>query len=391
MLEHRLRRMIDARNELLAKRAAIIDRCMAEGARDLTAAETAEFNQLSEASDTATRQLAELTNDLERSGRGNAGAEAVTQANAKRDNGAGSAWAQRAARAILGDGETRAVNSGNIDLPTLVESTVEPMPRPQRLIDLLVSRKQITSPAYQYVRQTTRSNNAATVPDYGTKPTTVLRGTPIDDRVRVVAHLSEDVPVRYWEDHPEVIEWLDSEMVDGVLDALEFQVISGDGVGENMEGLLTVAGTTPVAYTTDVPTTLRKAVTALQVKGVQPSAWVLNPADAEAIDLLRYNWGGAAAAPAGYLLDGFQTGTAGSGNVFGGSDIQRVVSNSVPAGTAVLGDWSKLRLYIRQGTTLLVDFAGDNFTNNTGRIRAEGRFGVGHLMPSAFAKVDLTP
>jgi hypothetical protein len=158
-----------------------------------------------------------------------------------------------------------------------------------------------------------------------------------------------------------------------------------------MTGLLTVAGTTAVAYATDVPTTLRKAVTALQVLGVQPTAWALNPADAEAIDLLRFTSGGASAVSAGFLLDGFNNGVAGSANVFGGSEIQRVISNSVPAGVAVLGDWSKLKLYIRETTNLVVDASGENFTNNTARLRAEGRFGVGHLMPSCFAKVDLTP
>ena len=50
-----------------------------------------------------------------------------------------------------------------------------------------------------------------------------------------------------------------------------------------------------------------------------------------------------------------------------------------------------IKLYIREATNLVVDASGDNFTNNTARIRAEGRFGVGHLMPACFAKVDLTP
>ena len=35
-------------------------------------------------------------------------------------------------------------------------------------------------------------------------------------------------------------------------------------------------------------------------------------------------------------------------NIFGDSSIRRVISNSVPAGTAILGDWSKLKVFVRQ-------------------------------------------
>lgn len=41
------------------------------------------------------------------------------------------------------------------------------------------------------------------------------------------------------------------------------------------------------AWAGDLLTTLRKAVTALQVTGVTPSALVLHPSDGELLDLLR--------------------------------------------------------------------------------------------------------
>lgn len=379
------------RAELLGRRKDILDEVTADHREHLTPEEDAAFR-------TATAAIEDLDDKIEavmRSGRDNPVVATIARAHAARDgsDSRGSAWADRAAKAVRSvAGEGRSVVSGSIDLPALVEADVTPMPRPQRLIDLIVSRKAITSPAFEYLRQSLRQSAAGPVADLAAKPVSTFTTEPVTDTVRVVAHLSEGVPVRYWDDHREIVSWLESEMVAGVLDAVEAQLIAGDGTGINMEGLLIVEGTTKVAYTTDLPTTLRSAVTALQVLGVQPNAWVLNPADAQAVDLLRWSYDPAAASPAEFLLDGYSGGgVAASANVFGGSDIQRVISNSVPAGTAVLGAWDRLRLYIRQGTTLDIDTFGDNFTHNTATLRAEGRFGVGHLMPSSFAIIDLTP
>lgn len=385
----RLTELRQRRDELLSQRQALLDEVLADDREDLTPEEDAAFRSAS----AAIEQLGERIERALRRGEGNPGAEAVARAHARGGTDSrGGGWADRAAKAVRSiGGENRSVVSGSIDLPALVEADVAPMPRPQRLIDLIVSRKAITSPAFEYLRQSLRQSNAAPVADLAAKPVSTFTTEPITDTVRVVAHLSEGVPVRYWDDHREIVNWLESEMVAGLLDALEAQIVAGDGEGINMEGLLTVAGTTAVAYSGDLPSTLRSAITALQVLGVQPNAWVLNPADAQAVDLLRWSWDPAAASPAQFLADGFTNSAANSANIFGGSDIQRVVSNSIPAGTAVLGAWDKLRLYIRQGTTLDVDTFGDNFSHNTATLRAEGRFGVGHLMPSSFAIVDLAP
>src|SRR5204862_2775132 len=113
-------------------------------------------------------------------------------------------------------------------------------------------------------------------------PTSTLTIAPVQDRARVVAHLSEPAPIRLLSDVAGLQNWLASEMAEGVLDALEAQVIAGDGTGENFTGLLTVAGTRAQAFATDVITTVRKAFTTLQTVGEQPNAVVLSLADAEA-------------------------------------------------------------------------------------------------------------
>jgi hypothetical protein len=131
----------------------------------------------------------------------------------------------------------------------------------------------------------------------------------------------------------------------------------------------------------------RSAITALQQLGEQPTGWALSPADAEAIDLSR--WGSAG----GFLSRGYEhdnrSGFGSSDNVFG-PDARRVVSNSVPEGIAILGDFTKLRVYMRQDATLAIDASGELFTRNQFIARGEGRYGIGVLRPSAFAICDLT-
>jgi HK97 family phage major capsid protein len=231
------------------------------------------------------------------------------------------------------------------------------------------------------------------VPDLATKPTSVLTVEPIQDRCRVVATLSEPLPLRIWFDEDSIVSWLYTQLAGSVLDAIEAEAIGsptgtgpGSGSGEHMTGILKVSGTTAVPFSTDVPTTLRSAITAMQNLGEIATGWVLNPADAEAIDLLR--WG----ASGGLLTEGYLAGNAPgdgtSNNIFG--SYPRIVSPNVPAGTAILADWTQLKLYYREMMRIDVDGSGPLFDTNAVKIRAESRVGVGILRPQAFTVVDLT-
>lgn len=295
-------------------------------------------------------------------------------------------WPTRAAGAIgtMTRGE-RAVVSGSIDVPSIVAPEVYAKPRPTRLTDLLVTRTVVPGNAFEYFQQTVRTNLAAVVADNALKPTSTFTMLGVEDRCRVIAHLTEAVPLRLLADHGALVRWLNTELAEGVLDALETEVIRGDGTGEHMTGILNTSGVTEVTYSTDVLTTLRSALTALQVLGVMPNAWALHPADAQAVDLTRWSTEG------GYLADGYANGNAASANVFGDSAIQRVISPAVPQGRAILGDWTKLGLFIREGVRIDIDAGGELFTKNQAILRGEARIGAGVLMPPAFAVIALGP
>lgn len=389
MKEH-FDRLVALRTQAANAVTALLDKAEAEGRDQLTEAETTEFRQRKAHIDELDELIDHQRGELERSGQLDPDTQRVRQASSA-DGGAGGseaqAWAQRAAQAIHAmGGEGRALVSGAVDVPRLVEPTITPMARPKRLIDLLVNRKQIEGNAFEYFRQTLRTNNAAPVADGAVKPTSILTTTAIQDRARVVAHLSEPAPLRLLQDVEGLADWLATEMAEGVLDALERQIIVGNGAGENFTGVRAVAGRTQVPFATDVPTTMRKALSALQLAGETPNAYVMHPTDAETIDLSRWGASGGLLVPGGYANGG----DSANANIFGGPEILRVISPSVPAGTALLADWSTIRLYVREQINVLLDISGELFTKNQFVARGEGRFGVGVLRPSAIADIDLT-
>ena len=277
--------------------------------------------------------------------------------------------------------------SGSLDIPQLVEPSIIPIARPVRLIDLFSNRAPLDGNAFEYFQQTVRTNNATAVADAATKPTSVLTVAPHQDRCRVIAHLSEPCPIRLWYDHDEFVAWLTSEMVNGVLDGLEHQIVAGDGSGENMLGLLGTPGLTQVPFDTDAVTTLRSALTALQVKGEQPNGWARHPTDAEAIDLTRWGTAGDSCRVATRTTAAPDSAAP---TTFFWTGLKRVITPSIPVGTAILGDFTRLKVYVRQDAHIDVDASGPLFTTNQFVARGEGRYGIGVLRPSAFARCDLT-
>ncbi|MGV0785882.1 phage major capsid protein [Mycolicibacterium sp. XJ2] len=382
-LNEKLRRLLAQHADQKAARAMILAGVEARGAKDLTADETRQFKSIVANLLDLEGQITETRDDIARAGLNNPETAAIVRsvAGATRES-----LGRRIYDALT---EARAfVASGSVDIPHLISPNVVDKVRPStpRLIDLLVNRQALNEgPAYEYFQQTVRTNNAAFVADGDEKPTSVFTIIPKTDRARVIATLTESVPQRLLQDARFVVDWLEREAVGGVLDALEAQVVSGNGLGENLTGLLDDDTALPTqAFTTDEITTIRKSLTKLQKAGEIPNAIVTSPDDAEVLDLVREGTGGV-----GFLTDGFSNGNANSANVYG-SGIARVISNAIPAGIALIGDFSQAKLWVRENIRIDTDFSGDNFTHNTMVLRAEGRFGFGVLRPTAFVVADLT-
>lgn len=256
--------------------------------------------------------------------------------------------------------------------------------RPLRIRDL-VTRGTTQSDSIEYIRVTSATNNAAVVAEAtntstGTKPESALATVKITENVKTIAHW---IPItkRALSDAAQMRTLIDNFLIYGVEEELDDQMVTGDAQGENFSGVATVSGVQPIAFSTDILTTLRKAITAIRVTGRSvPNGFVLNPADIETIDLLQDNEG-----------QYFYGGPAAGGGVNTLWRVPVVDSEAVPAGTGYLGDWRKAVLWDReQATITTTDSHSDWFVKNIVAILAEGRFGFGILQPSAFAEIDLT-
>lgn len=157
-------------------------------------------------------------------------------------------------------------------------------------------------------------------------------------------------------------------------------MLAGDGEGENPKGLLQHSGIQTQAFTDDILTTVRKAITAVESLGYQPSVIALTPADWEAVELSRTSGSGE------FVLDASPVNRA-ARRLYG---IQVVVTTALEPGTAVVGDFREVTLFTdRRG--VMDEWNGqaqDDFARNLIRLRTEGRFGVGVGQPQAIVRVD---
>lgn len=106
---------------------------------------------------------------------------------------------------------------------------------------------------------------------------------------------------------------------------------------------------------------------------------MLNPADLEALDLLR-----ADGATGTFLLR--DPAAESATNTW---SVPRIPSNAVDAGTALLADWNQAEIVVREDATLALDRSGESFTKNLVTMRLEGRFGFAVKRPNACVEVAL--
>ncbi|WP_338683937.1 phage major capsid protein [Streptomyces acidiscabies] len=272
--------------------------------------------------------------------------------------------------------------------------------RPLTLRDV-VTPGTTTSDTVEYVRMTSYTNNAAPVAEAtssaaptapggagalvpnaggGYKPESALAAAKVTTPVRTIAHW---IPItkRALSDAAQIRTLIDAFLRYGLEEELEDQMISGDGTGENFEGLGNVSGVQAQAWDTNALTTLRKAKTKVRTVGRSvANAYLLNPADLETVDLLQDNEGR-------FYFGG--PGGVGSASVLWGLPV--IETEAVPAGTGYVGDFRKAILWDREQASITVtDSHADFFVRNLVAILAEMRAAFGVIQPNAFVEVDLT-
>jgi hypothetical protein len=281
---------------------------------------------------------------------------------------------------------------------------VEMLGRKPLTIRSLVSNRRTTSDAVEFVAETSHTNNAAVVAEATSSAARTAAANTTTGAVTftnatgggykpegawafavttaVVKTIAEWVPVtkRALADVAQLEGLINDQLSADVAEAEEAQILNGDGSGENFTGITATSGIQTQAWATDLFTTVRKGVTKARTVGrVNPTALVLNPADAERIDLAqdgneRYYYGGPQA--------------IGQRTIWG---VPVVESESQTEGTGLLGDFSKAVLWDREQTTVtMTDSHSDFFVRNLVAVLAEERLAFGVTRPTAFVALDLT-
>lgn len=178
----------------------------------------------------------------------------------------------------------KAINGGSTPLVSIqMDTQPHLLGRPATsLLEILPS---VTMPSvFRWMGQTTRTNNAAPVAVGALKPTSVYGLTAVDGRLKVIAHMSEAIDVYQLKDGPSLMNFIGNEMLQGLHDAVELQLVSGTGVGENLRGLSATPGIQTQAYATSQILTARNAITNVETLGHSPYYFVVNPVDWQSIE-----------------------------------------------------------------------------------------------------------
>jgi HK97 family phage major capsid protein len=274
---------------------------------------------------------------------------------------------------------------------TDITGIYEPLGRYALNVFALISRGQTTSDLVEFVRQTQQITVATPTPEANVTTysgaTGEISGEKPEGRMgfeKVTAPV-KTIPAwipatnRALADAPVIRGLIDQSLRQDLDEELEWQIVNGNGVGENFTGILNTAGILLQAFDTDILTTTRRAITLLEVTGRStPTAFLFHPQDWETIDLLqdlngRYYWGGP-------MAQGRRT-------LWG---VPVVTSQTLTQGNCLLGDWRKAMLWDRERATIRVsDSHADFFIRNLLAILAELRAAFGVIRPSAFVTIDL--
>lgn len=249
----------------------------------------------------------------------------------------------------------------------------------------LITSGTTNSDAVEYARISSTTNSAAPTSEAtaisgasGASPESTLIMERLTAPVRELRHFLP-VTSRAMADAPELASLTDAFLRYGISEELEDQIISGNGSGENMEGILSVPGTLGQAFDTDIVTSIRKALTNVRVNGrARPSAILINPADNEKLDLLTVG-------AAGFVFGG-PVGPA-TQSFYG---IPRVESVAIPEGTAIVGDFREAVLLSRSAVNVqMSNQHSDFFLRGLVAVLATARAAFFVRRPSAFCITEL--
>jgi HK97 family phage major capsid protein len=163
---------------------------------------------------------------------------------------------------------------------------------------------------------------------------------------------------------------INNELIEIVELKLDEQILSGDGTGDNLNGLLNYAqpftpaaqfvGAIPFANDLDV---LRVAMAQIANGNFMANYILMNPADVASMELTKTSTGE-------YTLPMFVPMADGITRVM---NVPVIANNGVASGDYLVGDFTKSNLRMREDLNIQVGYINDDFTRNMMTVLCEAR------------------
>ncbi|TYR32088.1 phage major capsid protein [Mesorhizobium microcysteis] len=248
------------------------------------------------------------------------------------------------------------------------------LPKQRLTIRDLLGKGRTTSNSVEYMEQTGFTNNAAMVAEGGLKPESDISFAFKDTKVKTIAHWVK-ASRQILADAPLLQTTIDTELRYGLALIEEYQLLMGDGTGQNLFGLIPQA--TDYETTRNLPgdtrfDTLLHAIEQAEVALLPASGIILNTSD----------W---------FAMLGIKDG---DGRYISGGPLANVPervwrlpvvwTNVMPAGTFMVGAFeTAATIYDREDATVELGYEGDDFIRNLLTILGEERLAFAVKRPEA--------
>lgn len=276
---------------------------------------------------------------------------------------------------------TNTAGSGaSLTYPADVRPLVSPLVRRLTVRDLLMPGR-TSSPAVFFPRENVFTNNAGVQSSEGT-----LKGEStitFEDETKPVVTIAHwmDVSLQMIADVPYIVSYINGRLMYGLKFKEENELMNGAGVGQNIEGLMTIASAYSQpsgAVVSDEQALDRLRLMLLQVELADAfaSGIVIHPTDWANIELLKDG-------EKRYIFTNPQDTTTGR---LWGRDV--VSTKAQTQGLALVGDFAMhSQLLDREDANVAISFENaDNFVKNKATLRAEERAVLVNYRPAAFVK-----
>jgi HK97 family phage major capsid protein len=257
--------------------------------------------------------------------------------------------------------------SGTQALTTL-EPGVSRIARKPILLQTIVNVANVTSKYIKYISQTLVSS-VGMIAEGGAKTLGNVQYEEVSVEVKKIAGIIK-VSKEMLEDLAFMQNEINTDLMASVREKLEEQLLTGDGTGNNMTGILelattfdagTFAGTIVDANVSDV---IRVAAAQVEEGNFFPTHVVLRPADLAKIQLTKTSTGE-------YTYPIFLTDPlTGTQSIY---NLIVVSSNFMPDDTLLVADMTKSNLRVRENMNITVGYNADDFSKNMVSIICEAR------------------